>query len=138
MRRRSRAGGEPVNTRRRKAPKTRRRNPPKAVAGSNSSFTAEETEVARLTRELNEARDQQAATSEVLAVINSSSGDLERVFQSMLANATRICEAKFGVFYLYGAAGFEPAALSNGRGHCRSAAKIGHATRRTPHRPVAR
>jgi signal transduction histidine kinase len=113
MRRRSRAGGEPVDTRRRKAPKTRRRNPPKAVAGSNSSFTAEETEVARLTRELNEARDQQAATSEVLAVINSSSGDLERVFQSMLANATRICEAKFGVLYLYGAAGFEPAALSN-------------------------
>ena len=113
MRRRSRAGGEPVNTRRRKAPKTRRRNPPKAVAGSNSPFTAEETEVARLTRELNEARDQQAATSEVLAVINSSSGDPERVFQSMLANATRICEAKFGVLYLYGAAGFEPAALSN-------------------------
>ena len=113
MRRRSRAGGEPVNTRRRKAPKTKRRDPPKVVAGSNSSFTAEETEVARLTRELNEARDQQAATSEVLAVINSSSGDLERVFQSMLANATRICEAKFGVLYLYGAAGFEPAALSN-------------------------
>jgi GAF domain-containing protein len=49
----------------------------------------------------------------VLQVISSSPSDLEPVFQAMLENATRICEAKFGVLYRYDEAGFEPAALSN-------------------------
>src|SRR5262249_55633635 len=57
-------------------------------------------EVQARTRELSESLQQQTATSEVLGVISSSSGELEPVFHAMLANAVRICEAKIGTLYL--------------------------------------
>jgi GAF domain-containing protein len=62
------------------------------------------------THELSEALEQQTATSEVLGVISKSPGDLEPVFNTMLANATHICEAKFGNLWLHEDDGFRLAA----------------------------
>jgi len=63
------------------------------------------------TRELAEARAQQAASSEVLRVIASSPGDLQPVFESILANAMRMCEARFGHIMLYDGESFHAAYL---------------------------
>ena len=68
-------------------------------------------ELRQRTDDLTEALEQQAATSEVLGVISSSPGELEPVFQAMLANATRLCEARLGILYRYDNGLFHPAAL---------------------------
>jgi class 3 adenylate cyclase len=88
-----------VTGRRRKTPAPKSGTTPRVPARLKSSVTTEETEVARLTRDLNEALEQQAATSEVLGVISSSPSELEQVFCTILEKATRICEADFGLLF---------------------------------------
>ena len=67
----------------------------------------------RLLNELRESLQQQTATSEVLSVISSSPGELQPVFQAILKNATRICEAKFGSMYIYEGGAFRFVAQHN-------------------------
>jgi hypothetical protein len=66
-----------------------------------------------LEKKLNEVLEQRTATSEVLQVISSSPGDLEPVFQAMLANAARICEAEFDAMYLNEGSAFRTVAMHN-------------------------
>ena len=110
MKRRSKAAGEAIKGRHRKALKTKRRD---ASETASSSAPFQDAEVDRLTRELDQAREQQTATSEVLQIISSFAGDLDPVFQAILTNATRICEAKFGALYLSEGDGFRAIAMHN-------------------------
>jgi class 3 adenylate cyclase/putative methionine-R-sulfoxide reductase with GAF domain len=119
MRRRAKAGGEQVKKRRRKAIRLAHRNAPKASRHHGSS-TGNETEVARLTRErdealeqLSEALKQQTAASEVLRLISGSPSELGAVFDAILVNATRLCEARFGILLLWEGDAFRTVALHN-------------------------
>ena len=92
MKRRGKAIKERTRAARRVAPaKVRPARPPAKARPSSAPD---------LRRELNAALDQLAATSEVLEVISTSPGNLQPVFRTLLGNATRICEAKFGNLWL--------------------------------------
>ena len=83
----------------------------------------------RLLSEQREALERQTATSDVLRVISSSPGELEPVFQAMLENATRICDANFGHLYRWDRNAFNLVAMLN------TPPALAEARRHSPLRP---
>ncbi len=75
------------------------------------SYAGLERRVEERTRELRETLEQQTATSEILRVISSSPTDLQPVFDRILENATRLCQAESGGLFLYDGESFETVAL---------------------------
>jgi len=113
VRRRRTISRRPAKTRHGKTTKPKRSDAPTAVRRRSSSVANLQEQVAFLARELAEAREQQTATSDVLQVISSSPGELGPVFDAMLENAVRICEAKFGTLFRFEGDAYRAVALHN-------------------------
>src|SRR5579864_662652 len=98
MKRRSRVGDE--QTRRRQSTAMKRSGSSKASRPGGASIARLQKRLKHQARELEESREEQAATAEVLRLISASSGELEPIFKAILEGATRLCRAKFGNLFL--------------------------------------
>jgi GAF domain-containing protein len=131
MKRRSSAGGKPAKPRVPKRPTPKGGNAPYAERNRGASIIGQETVVARLTHERDEALLRETANSEILRLISKSPDDLELVFRTILENATRICNANFGTLYRFDGENIYPVAQFN-----TPAALLEAQTRRGPFPPI--
>jgi signal transduction histidine kinase len=91
--------------------KVRVSNRPNSLSELKKQLEARTRELAEVRGHLSEALEQQTATSEVLRAITGSPGDLKPVFEAILTNARRLCEAKFGHLLIYDGERFRVAAV---------------------------
>ena len=101
MKRRPGAGKKPVKARKSKRPSLRGRNNLKTTRVRGAAFARNTANVVQLTRELKEALAQQAATSEVLQLVSSFRGELQFVFDAILAKSVEICGATNAALFLH-------------------------------------
>jgi hypothetical protein len=113
MKRRSGGRSERDKSRGRKATAQKRSNAPKATRNRGASIASQETVIARLTHERDEALLREAANSEILGLISRSPGDLELVFRTILEDAARVCNANFGTLFRFDGENFHPVAQFN-------------------------
>jgi len=99
MRRRSRAGGEPTKTHRRKTGARKSRIASKSISRRRSPAANGKKSIAQLTRELKEALEQKTATSKVLQVISGSAADLQSLFGTLLETAMDLCGSNLAAIW---------------------------------------
>jgi class 3 adenylate cyclase/putative methionine-R-sulfoxide reductase with GAF domain len=107
MRGRSRVGSIKSRSRKPAAPKRSGGTKPARPRGSSAANSD------LLARERDEALEREKAAADVLRVISSSPGELQPVFATMLTNALRLCEAKFGHMLLFDGEAFMVAAMKD-------------------------
>ena len=112
MRRRSSAGATPLKASRRKAVRPKRRNASKISRLRRSSSPDLIDKIALFKRERDQSLEQKA-TAEILRVISASPGDLKPIFAVILGNATRLCQANFGVLFLCEGDAYRAVAMHN-------------------------
>src|SRR5450759_1086166 len=95
------AAGEAMKKRRSMTTRPKRRNAPKVIRRRGSAAAGPNKKVERLTRERDEALEQQRATSEVLRVISSSATDVQPVFETIASNSVNLCGATYGVVFRF-------------------------------------
>ena len=113
MKRRSKVSGERAKSRSLKATKRKRSSASDKAPSSALPHANAQAELARLTRELTDERRQRVATSEVLRLLSGSHGDLNHLFDTILANATNLCQANFGTLSLCEGDAFRIVAMHN-------------------------
>jgi GAF domain-containing protein len=140
MKRRAKASRKSAKSRPDKSSKLQGRPRQRPPAKRGSASSAPHPEVAQLKQDLHEALEQQAATSEALRIIASSPSALQPVFDALLANATRFCEASFGTLWLHENDGRMRMAALHGRlpGSFREQWRVGTLFRPSPAVPTAR
>ena len=113
MKKRSKVGGKRAKARSVKAIRLKRNSASDKASGSALPHATAQTEFARLSRELTDERRQRTATSEVLRLLGGSHGNLNRLFDTILANATNLCQANFGTLSLCEGDAFRIVAMHN-------------------------
>src|SRR5215468_10329429 len=121
-----------MKTRRRNTTKHKRRSAPTDTGRRDPVAADLQKQLDQRTRDLSEAREHQAATTDVLRIISASPGELSPVFQAILEHATRICEANFGMLHRFDGKAFHFVA------EVRTPAELAEfQRRRSPFQPVS-